>query len=402
MIFQIPPLPQPYVDVIATIDELRDKLRFAISDNLNRWYGFLARMSYARVIYASNTMEGVDATFDDAVAVVDGEQQPSDDQKKEDWQALNGHRDAMDYIIQLSKEPNFKHNEGTLLGMHFMMMKHDLGKNPGRYRPGAIHVTNAATNRIVYEGPDAEVVPRLMSELINALNTKSSAHPLVRAAMAHLNLTMIHPFRDGNGRMARALQTFVLAREGILDPRFSSIEEYVGTNSPEYYEVLAKVGQGSWHPNNDALPWVRFCLKAHYYQARTLMRRMVETGQLWEALEKEIEQRKIPARTINALMDVATGRRIRNTLYRNDAEISSQVAKRDLRILVDEGLLTAHGERRGRTYVASEYLAQLWKKMRIEKSIEDPFGELPASKPASITISNGPIGLSYQQVIKGD
>ena len=404
MIFQIPSLPQQYVDVIATIDELRDKLRFAISDNLNRWYGFLARMSYARVIYASNTMEGVAATLDDAVAVVDGEQHPNDDQKKEDWQALIGHRDAMDYIIQLSKEAHFRHNEGTLLGLHFMMMKHDLSKNPGRYRPGAIHVTNAATHRIVYESPDVDIVPGLMGELIDVLNAKSSAHSLVRAAMAHLNLTMIHPFRDGNGRMARALQTFVLAREGILDPRFSSIEEYVGTNSLEYYDVLARVGQGSWRPDNDALPWIRFCLKAHYYQARTLMRRMVESGHLWEALEKEIERRKIPSRTMNALMDAATGRRIRNTLYRKDAEISSQVAKRDLRTLVDQGLLTPHGERRGRTYVASDYLAQLWRAMRIDTRIEDPFGERPAStssKPASAPVGIGPVRLSYQQVIKG-
>ena len=307
MLFQIPALSPQYLEVMAAVDVLRKNLRFALGDNLNRWSGFLARMSYARVIHASNSMEGVDVTLDDAVAAIDGEQ-PSSDPKKEDWLALSGHRDAMDYIIQLSKEPNFKHNEGTLLGLHFMMMKHDLSRNPGRYRPGAIHVTNAATNRVVYEGPSAESVPSLMGDLIDALNAKSAVHALVRAAMAHLNLAMIHPFRDGNGRMARALQTFVLAREGILDPRFSSIEEYVGTNSLEYYNVLAEVGQGSWHPNNDALPWIRFCLKAHYYQAQTLMRRMTEAGHLWEALEDEIKRRKIPSRAINALIYMEIGR----------------------------------------------------------------------------------------------
>ena len=105
-------------------------MRFALSDNLNRWTGFLARMSYARAIHGSNTIEGVHATLDDAVAVVDRE--PPPDPADEDWLALVGHRDAMDYIIQLSREPTFRYNEGTLLGLHFMMMKHDLGNNPGR------------------------------------------------------------------------------------------------------------------------------------------------------------------------------------------------------------------------------------------------------------------------------
>jgi Fic family protein len=49
--------------------------------------------------------------------------------------------------------------------------------------------------------------------------------------MAHLNLVMIHPFRDGNGRMARCLQSVVLAREGVLSPVFMSVEEYLGRNT---------------------------------------------------------------------------------------------------------------------------------------------------------------------------
>ena len=173
--------------------------------------------------------------------------------------------------------------------------------------------------------------------------------------------------------MARALQTFVLAREGILDPRFSSIEEYVGANSQDYYGVLGEVGQGAWHPERNALPWITFCLKAHYFQAQTLTRRMQETAQLWEKLEEEILKRELPVRTINALMDAATGRRVKNPAYRKDSEVSSQIAKRDLKLLTGSGLLLPEGERRGRTYVASPYLAALWKQSRMPRQIIDPF-----------------------------
>jgi Fic family protein len=371
MIYQAPALPPTYVQVIENIEDCRNKLRFSISDNLNRWNGFLARMAYARAIHGSNTMEGVNATLDDALAAVDGDI-PSNPQD-ENWLALTGHRDAMDYIIQLSKEPSFEHNEGTLLSLHFMMMKHELAKNPGRYRPGPVHVTNMITSRAVYEAPNAELVPALVRELVESLKQKNSQPVLVRAAMAHLNLTMIHPFRDGNGRMARALQTFVLAREGILDPRFSSIEEYVGRNSADYYAVLAEVGKGEWHPENDALPWIKFCLTAHHFQAQTLLKRIGEVGSLWERLEQLTKELKIPSRTIGALMDAATGRRVRNPVYRRESDVSAQIAKRDLKILVTNGLLEAKGEKRGRYYIASKSLSGLYEQSKVDRHIRDPF-----------------------------
>ena len=84
----------------------------------------------------------------------------------------------------------------------------------------------------------------MMTSLMDELSTASSVDPLVRAAMAHLNLVLIHPFRDGNGRMARALQTLVLSRGGIGEPAFSNIEEWLGGNTEDYYRVLAATGGG--------------------------------------------------------------------------------------------------------------------------------------------------------------
>jgi Fic family protein len=366
-------LPEFCSQLTEQIENLRKQLNYATSDNLNRWTGFLARMSYARAIHGSNAMEGINATLEDAVNAIDGEPPPNP--KDENWLALTGHRDAMDYVIQLSKEPNYSHNEGTLLGLHFMMMKYDLSKYPGRYRPGPIHVTHMPSGRTVYEGPDFELVPGLMDELIDSLNAKNNCSVIIRAAMAHLNLAMIHPFKDGNGRMSRALQTFVLAREGILDPRFSSIEEYVGSNTLEYYDVLSKVGRGQWNPQHDALPWVKFCLKAHYYQAQTLLKRVQQTDALWEKLEKEVERRRLPVRTMFALMNAAVGMRVRNPVYRTETDVSHQVAKLDLKRLIAEGLLVAKGEKRGRVYLASDYLTELRNQSKITREIVDPFGE---------------------------
>lgn len=371
MIFQPKPLPTQCMQVVERINHLREQLKFYTSDQMNRWWGPLARMAAARAMVGSNSIEGINVTLDDAVAVVDGETPPSGED--EDRAALQGYWSAMTYIVQLTKDPTYVHNENTIKSLHYMMLGYDLSKNPGRWRPGGIHVTNTATGKIVYEGPDIELVPGLVGELVAYLS-EPHKQPLVKAAMAHLNLTMIHPFSDGNGRMARALQTMVLSREGILDPRFSSIEEYIGKNSFAYYDVLAEVGQGSWHPERDPLPWIKFCLKAHYQQATDLLRRIADMRMLWNALEAEAKKRKLHERTLFALADAAIGLRVRNPGYRTQAEVSNQVAKYDLKRLADEGLLVPKGEKKGRFYLASPFLLEMRKSNRSEvPDNQDPF-----------------------------
>jgi Fic family protein len=323
-------------------------------------------------------------TFEDAIAAAEGEEPL--DAARETWAAVTGYRNAMTYVLQLADDPNFAHSEGLLRSLHFMMLSYDLSKHPGRWRPGPIYVRREPSGEIVYEGPDAGLVSGSMADLVEALNAKDGASVMTHAAMGHLNLVMIHPFSDGNGRMARALQTLVLAREGILAPQFCSIEEYLGRNTPDYYAVLGEVGAGSWHPERDARPWIRFCLTAHYRQAMTLLRRTRETERMWAELEREVARRQLPERVIFALADATTGLAVRSSTYRSAAEVSAQVASRDLKMLVDQKLLLPHGEKRGRSYVASERLREIrgrTREARIE--LKDPFQDeglyLPGLEP---------------------
>jgi len=371
MLFALHGLSDRHLQVVERIDRLRDRLRFLLQGQPRRWTGLLRRSTFARAIQGSNSIEGYHVTVDDAVAAVEGEEPL--DERTEAWKAVMGYRNAMSYVLQLADDRYFAHNEGTLRSLHYMMLGYDVGKHPGRWRPGSIYVRREEDGTTVYEGPAAERVPPLMAELIKSLNATSPLPVMVRAALAHLNLVMIHPFSDGNGRMARALQSFVLAREGILDPTFSSIEEYLGRNTPAYYDVLAQVGQGAWHPENDPLPFVTFCLTAHYRQAETLLRRSEEMNRLWGLLEAEAKRRGLPERSLFALGDAALGFRVRNATYRTAAEISDPLASRDLRALVDAGLLVPQGERRGRHYVAGEWLVQARAATRAKKVTTDPF-----------------------------
>jgi Fic family protein len=259
-----------------------------------------------------------------------------------------------------------------------MMLDYDLGKHPGRWRPGGIFVRDEATGEQVYEAPPLDSVPALIDELIAALNHPEPAvPPLIHAAMSHLNLVMIHPFSDGNGRMARCLQTLVLARAGTTDPWFASIEEYLGhgRNTQSYYDVLVQVGGGTWQPQRDTRPWIRFCLTAHFRQASTLLRRSRQLQRIWDLLEAVVGKHGLPERAILALADAAMGLKVRNATYRAAAEISDGAAARDLKALSDLGLLVAEGEKRGRFYTASQELMEIRKQTAEAKGVEGPFGE---------------------------
>lgn len=370
---------QVEIEVLAMIDELRTQLRNYVDPEPRRWFGTLRRMSFARAVQASNSIEGYDASLDDVVAAVDNEQTLSADE--ETRMALSGYRDAMTYVLQVAQDQSARVDEGLLKSLHFMMLKHRLDKHPGRWRAGEIFVVRESTGERVYEGPPSDQVSALVAASIAELE-ESSSPVLVRAAMAHLNLVMVHPFRDGNGRMGRALQTLVLAREQIMAPVFSSIEEYLGRNTERYYEVLAQVGQGRWSPRHDARPWLRFCLTAHYHQARTQLRRIEETERLYAACAEVAEQHRLPERVTGALVEAAYGLRLTHTTYKTIVDVtagetvSSLTASRDLRAMVDAKLLQPVGQTRGRHYVGEPVLLVLRERIRATRApreTDDPF-----------------------------
>lgn len=372
MLFQPPQLGAPEQDVIRKIEEVRRELRYNLAAP-RRWTGLLARNTFARAIQGSNSIEGYHVTREDAIAAVEGEEPL--DAKDEAWLAVSGYRTAMTFVLQLAKDKDFTYNEGILRSLHFMMMQHDLNKRPGNWRPGTIYVRRESDGEAVYEGPDVEMVPGLIAELIDSLNDPRDHSALIKAAMAHLNLVMIHPFSDGNGRMARCLQTLVLAREGVLVPDFCSIEEYLGRNTSDYYAVLGATGRGMWQPRNSARDWLRFNLTAHYRQAVTLRQRTVAMAALWGEVSEITIRHGLPDRLLFALCDAAIGYRVRNASYRKLAEVSDILASRDLKNAVDARLLIPSGERRGRIYIGSIELRAIFDKISSSqlKRVADPF-----------------------------
>ena len=383
MLFHMPDLTGQELEVVRRIDRIREALRHQLPEQ-RRWVGLLRRVTLARAIQGSNSIEGYNVSLDDAVAAVAGEEPV--DAERETWLAVLGYRDALTYVLQLADDPHFRFDESLIRGLHYMMLKHAPDKSPGRWRPGNVYVRDERTNEIVYTGPEALDVPDLVHEFVEEIAREDPSVPaMVRAAMAHLNLVMIHPFRDGNGRMARCVQTLMLAREGIIGSPFSSIEEYLGQNTEAYYDVLADVGNGTWQPQRDPRPWVRFVLTAHYRQAQTMVRRAEEAERRWDLLAREGARLGLPERALSALFNASMGFRLKNPHYRELAGVNEVTAGRDLKLLTDAGLLVAVGERRGRFYVPSGTLRAIDQAASsVRKPIEDPFDLVGETMPLGL------------------
>lgn len=382
MIYETPALGLEEDAALEKIDQLRRELRFYVAEP-RRWVGSVGRVLRARAIQGSNSIEGYNVSVEDAVAAMEGDE-PAE-ARLEDWQAISGYRRAMTYILQLAQDDHFEYSPGLIRSLHFMMTEYSLEAGPGLWRPGPIWIRNDATGDIVYEGPDGEEVPGLINELIAQLETTDDAPSMVRGAMAHLNLAMIHPFRDGNGRMSRCLQTLLLARDRILAPEWSSIEEYLGVNTEAYYRILGQTGQGAWNPQHDARPWVRFCLEAHYIQAASVLRRVRESERMWIEIETLAKKTRLPERAMTALFDATLGLRVRNSSYRaglrrfESEEISNQVATSDLRAMVTAGLLDQRGKKRGTFYVAEDPLVEIRRRVREGREPLDASGLFPVA-----------------------
>ena len=129
MIHLEPALQEEDRAVLQLIGEQRARLAAHTQHSPRRWMGSIRRRTFARAIQGSNSIEGYNASVDEAIAVIEDE--PPLDERTETWYALTGYRAALTYIMQAARDPDFEFNKQFLKSLHFMMIGFDLTKNPG-------------------------------------------------------------------------------------------------------------------------------------------------------------------------------------------------------------------------------------------------------------------------------
>lgn len=354
-IFKTPRPSAALKELLDQLDERRGQIGRG-SSGPEKWVRTLRREIRASTISSSTSIEGFTASPRDAANVLNGFTVPKLDEQSRMAVACYGR--AMAHVGAMAKDPRFEWNERAILDLHFDACAFQPDKDPGLFRTKPVSVTDGAGG-VAYRGPDESDVPALMTQVEQWLaQRKAVDHPVVRAAMTHLHLVSVHPFRDGNGRIARILQSLVLALDGATTPEFGSIEDYLADHTQDYYAALKAVQGGSYKPDRDATPWVEFCVNAHLEQAKTRIEQLERAAARWRTLEQLADDNRWPDRIVIA-MEQALADVTDRAAYMAEADVSLATASADFRRLLDSGMIVSHGRGPSTRYSASDRLRQL-------------------------------------------
>jgi Fic family protein len=361
-LYGTPPKSPAILRRLEELDELRRYLAQHLGDSAQPWTGALRRLAAAEATVGSTSIEGYGASLEDTVEILAG-RHPSTT-SEETQRIIAAYAQAMDRVGVLAEDTRFGWSPQTILELHFLVCHPQREAGPGRLREEHVIVTRGL-GRDPYQPAPSNEVPALVNEVAAWMGSGDLArHPVVRAAMAHLNLVSIHPFRDGNGRVARVVQSLVLAKEGVLRPELVSIEPYLGRHTREYYAVLEEVQGPAFDPRRDASAWVEFCIEAHVFEA-TERRHWLEIAYArHDFCEQAAREQGYPPRFVIALDQALLGLPLTNADYRREADVASPTAVQDLQRLRRDGWLDQEGGGRSVRYVASGKLQERWSASR--------------------------------------
>ena len=165
-----------------------------------------------------------------------------------DIQEIINYRKVIDLIDEEARRKIDKITEPLIKKLHRITTdKILLPDQIGEYRTNQVVVRNSTTGEVTFRPPAPIQIPFMMREFIYWINreNKDELHPILKGAIAHHQLVYIHPFIDGNGRVARSLATLILFIEGYDIRRFFSLEEYYDKDAKTYYENLQKATSGN-------------------------------------------------------------------------------------------------------------------------------------------------------------
>jgi Fic family protein len=343
---------------LEELDELRRYLAQHLGDSAQPWTGALRRIAAAEAAVGSTSIEGYGASLEDTVEILAGRHPAG--ASDETQRIIAAYAQAMDRVAVLADDRRFQWSAQTMLDLHFLVCHPQPQAGPGRLREGPMIVTRGL-GRDPYRPPAASEVPALVNDVARWLDSGDLArHPVIRGAMAHLNLVSIHPFRDGNGRMARIVQSLVLAKEGLLRPELVSIEPFLGRHTREYYAILEAVQGSAFDPQRDASAWVEFCIEAHVAEA-TERRRWLDIAYARHSFcERLTREQGYPDRFVMALDQALFGLPVTNVDHRRESGIAGPTATQDLQRLRSDGWLDQEGGGRSVRYVAGGKLKERW------------------------------------------
>lgn len=203
---------------------------------------------------------------------------------------------------------------------------------------GPMQVVSGAMGKekIHFQAPDSSLVEVEMSRFLDWFNKKDKTDLVIKAAIAHLWFVTIHPFDDGNGRIARALTDMLLARSDKSTQRFYSMSAQIRLERKQYYAILEKTQKGDL----DITDWIRWfldCLINALKSTATILSQVLFKADFWNRYSNTIlneRQKKLLNKILNGFEGKLT-----SSKWSKIAKCSKDTAIRDINDLIGKGIL---------------------------------------------------------------
>jgi Fic family protein len=369
-------------DALARIAAARarvdaSEIRPAVEDELRA-------SALSETIHYSTLIEGNELPIIEAERAARGALDPDTKAKVE----LVNYVEALRYLDEQVEGDGIAITPETVLALHKRTTEglgsesaHFKPHHEGAWRDGIARVVDRATGTVMHQGPPPEEVPDRMAGLcawIAAREDRLVAFPPpVIAGVAHYALTDIHPFADGNGRVARLLTAAILMRLGFISRRLFSFERHYAENRDAYYAALRSVRAETFNMNT----WLEYFLGGLAEEYERVATRIAELQDIGLGSSARIElnasqERGLVQLNLNSFVE------FRRADYELLAKVSRSTAGRDLRDLEEKRLIARRGKGAAARYRLRSSLGgerrgrkRSWTDERIESELRELWGE---------------------------
>lgn len=300
-----------------------------------------------RSVHHGTHIEGNMLQKDEAKDVLRGKEVMA---RARDVQEVMNYRRVIDFIDEETKKQVPELTEHTIHKIHAIVVDKILSPDQtGVYRTKQVVIRNSQTGEVTFKPPAPVEVPYLMKEFITWINLTGEEvlHPVLKAGIAHHEFVRIHPYIDGNGRVSRSIATLLLQQGGYDIRRFFSLEEYYDKDAIMYYENLQKATNGdmsSW------LEYFTYGAAVEFEKIKDKILRLSKDAKLKEKFGgKQIFLTERQVKLIEYMQDIGY---IQNKGFSSIfPDISEDSVLRDLKDLIEKGLVKKIGKTKAARYV---------------------------------------------------
>lgn len=309
------------------------------------WEAKFREEALVRSAYHGTHIEGNNLNYTEADKVLSGVTIVG---RERDIQEVLNFRNVLKFIADFDKS---EISEATLKHIHELTTYRILADEMvGEYRKTQVVVRNSQTGEVTFRPPPAVEVSFLLADFLLWLNKigPDDIHTALKAGIAHYELVRIHPFLDGNGRVARAIATLIMFREGYDVKRFFSLEEHYDREPLSYYQALQSVGQ----KEGNLTGWLEYFTEGLAIEL-TRIKEKVKSLSTDLKLKKSLggQQLALSERQIKIVEFIQENGFLQNkTFFELFPMISEDTVLRELKDLIKKNILKREGSTKGVRY----------------------------------------------------